>query len=133
MKTRYIPNDFDSECNYAPDLIKLDLQYEQIPTNVIAIVESLETNARAEVVFKNIEGLRVLDEGNLMEYWNEKTSSKGWLWEILEGGWLEQEIKNGGTSTLRIESKSIKEYFIAGSAMCLNVLCKSEPIVKIKK
>lgn len=35
------------------------------------------------------EGFRVLDERELLEYWDPKTRAKGWLWRIESGGWFD--------------------------------------------
>ena len=43
------------------------------------------------VVFTGAEGFRVLDEGNLLEFWPQDSRSPGWIWRIIEGGWFEQE------------------------------------------
>jgi hypothetical protein len=79
----------------------------------------------ARVIFRDVRGFRVLDEGDLCDFWeggyHEKT---GWLYEVHAGGWLELE------STRPIISNhlmpNLREFFIADNT-CLNVLCPAPP------
>lgn len=102
MKTLQISNEFDSECNAMPEIFKIE--FDCLTTNDLLTVNliSLETERKAKVEFRSIESFRVLDEGDLMNYWDEKTRSKGWLWEIIDNGWLESEIKRDSAFHLNL-------------------------------
>lgn len=131
MITFHITNPFDSYCENMPALIHLAFNNETLPTSVRVVFESLENDQRAECVFEDVEGFRVLDEGDMMEFWDERSRSQGWLWEIQKGVWLDLEIDRQSAITLKTLPKGLKEYLIAGSGKCLNILCYSEPKVTL--
>jgi len=81
------------------------------------------------LTFKNVEGFRVLDEGNLLEFWNNKTRSNGWLWKVKKGGWYDQEKKRDGFFTGKAHLTDYDEYMIVGIGMCLNLIGGIEPII----
>jgi hypothetical protein len=41
--------------------------------------------------FRATRGFRVLDEGDLTEFWDPEVRPGGWLWRITQGGWLDLE------------------------------------------
>jgi hypothetical protein len=73
-------------------------------------------------------GHRVLDEGDLLEYWPECSSRNGRLFRIEAGGWLEQEQAREGFLA-RVTQPEIKEYFVAGENACVSVLAWEPPDV----
>ena len=81
------------------------------------------------LTFKNVEGFRVLDEGNLMEFWNNETRSNGWLWKVKKGGWHDQEKERDGFFTGKAHLADYDEYMIVGIGMCLNLIGGIEPII----
>jgi hypothetical protein len=44
-------------------------------------------SAPTYVEFENVSGFRVLDEGNLLEFWCPEVRKPGWLWLVEAGGW----------------------------------------------
>ncbi|GEM66336.1 hypothetical protein SF1_43180 [Sphingobacterium faecium NBRC 15299] len=82
---------------------------------------------KATIKFNGIIGFRVLDEGNLLEFWNNKRP-KGWLLEVVENGWFDLEKKREGFVTGYFEDKP-KEYLILGINDCVSVLTLSTPII----
>lgn len=77
-------------------------------------------------VFKNIIGFRVLDESNLLEFWNNEIRVPGWIWEIERGGWFDLEkIRNGFVEGYH-DNESRKEYLILGQNECLSVILRSD-------
>ncbi len=129
MQARQLQNDFDTECKSMPELININYSCEFTPTKLTATIESLENDKRAIVEFYNIQGFRVLDEGDLMEFWTFDSRPKGWLWEINKGGWFDLEIQRESSLTLKLLTSRNKEYLIAGSGKCLNIICENEPKV----
>ncbi len=83
----------------------------------------------AVVTFIDILGFRLLDEGNLLEYWPECSSENGWLFRILKNGWFDLEQSRSGF--LLEKGKGISEYFIASQNNCLSVLSSEIPMVEI--
>ncbi|UIR54787.1 hypothetical protein LZQ00_10915 [Sphingobacterium sp. SRCM116780] len=79
-----------------------------------------------EVKFTSIVGFRVLDEGNLLEFWNSSRPA-GWIWEIKENGWYDQEKKREGFLLGYMDDFNPKEYLILGQNDCISILCYKEP------
>lgn len=80
-------------------------------------LRNLETQSLTSLQISAVEGFRVLDEGDLLEFWPHCSGS--WLHEITAGGWLDQErLRTGFLSG----DRALKEYLVAGADTCLNVL-----------
>lgn len=77
------------------------------------------------VIFDGVDGYRVLDEGDLLEYWTPSIRPNGWIWEIEEGGWRELESQRVGF--LHMGRDWTREYFILGDNECINVLSVTPP------
>jgi hypothetical protein len=92
-------------------------------------LEFLNLNHPIYVVFKNVEGFRVLDEGNLMEFWNTKTRVDGWLWKVEKNGWHDQEKLRDGFFTGKAHLNDHDEYMIVGTNDCINIITGNEPII----
>lgn len=45
--------------------------------------------------FEVASGFRVLDEGDLLEFWAAEVRVPGWLWRVTGGGWLDLEQPGG--------------------------------------
>lgn len=72
-------------------------------------------------------GFRVLDEGDLLEFWNNETRPKGWLWGVKSGGWYDLEkYRSGFVSGV---TGGYTEYLILGENDCLSVITNDEPII----
>ena len=83
---------------------------------------------KATVKFDRILGFRVLNEGDLLEFWNDQRP-KGWLWEVLENGWFDFEKTRDEFLSACHE---LKEYLILGINDCVNVLTFNTPIISKK-
>ncbi|MCL2918486.1 hypothetical protein [Shewanella litorisediminis] len=73
-----------------------------------------------ELTFEKLLGFRVLDEGDLLEYWAELSLSNGWLYEVSEGGWLEQESLRSGF--MASSHHSPREFLVVTEKECISVL-----------
>ncbi|BFM18381.1 hypothetical protein R50073_45640 [Maricurvus nonylphenolicus] len=82
---------------------------------------------KIDIEFDCPAGYRVLDEGDLLEFWPSCSSGNGWLYEILEGGWLYQERLRKGF--LSLSNSEVKEYFIIGCNYCVGVFAWEDPSV----
>ncbi|MCP4975439.1 MAG: hypothetical protein GY931_04700 [Maribacter sp.] len=77
------------------------------------------------LIFENVVGFRVLDEGDLLEFWNPEVRIDDWIWEIQEGGWTDLEKCRKGF--LSATKSTDTEYFVCGINECLNVITNEHP------
>lgn len=82
---------------------------------------------RFAVLFTDAVGFRVLDEGDLLEFWPAcSTAPGGGLFEIHDGGWLVQESgRNGFMSSAT--RPGLREFLVTGSDDCVGVFAFSAP------
>ena len=78
------------------------------------------------VKFTDVQAFRVMDECHLLEYW--PACSKGWLYEIQDGGWLSQEIQRSG-SLIGDMTPGLREFIVTGCDDCVSVLGYEPPQV----
>lgn len=88
------------------------------------------TNTTYQVFCADVIGFRVLDERDLMEYWPTCSRQNGWLFEITQGGWLNQEHQRPG-SYLSHMNPNAKEFLITGINECVSVISLVEPNIEI--
>ena len=82
--------------------------------------------------FQNVEGFRVLDEGQLSAFWVNGPRAPGWLWEVKSGGWFELESNRsdfimGLTFSLGGIVNSPREFIALGVSDCVSVITWDEP------
>jgi hypothetical protein len=82
----------------------------------------------ATVRFSDVAGFRLLDEGDLLEFWPACAEAKGWLFLVNKNGWFDLESSRPGF--LREKSQGISEYFIASQNSCISVLSSEAPGVE---
>ncbi|UIR54783.1 hypothetical protein LZQ00_10895 [Sphingobacterium sp. SRCM116780] len=109
--------------NKVPQIIGINYNLESL---VVTISFYDPNDEIIEVKFTSIEGFRVLDEGNLLEFWNSSRPA-GWIWEIKENGWFDQEKKREGCLLGYMAGYNLKEYLILGQSDCISILCYNEP------
>ncbi|HTQ99940.1 MAG TPA: hypothetical protein VMH83_08115 [Candidatus Acidoferrum sp.] len=74
--------------------------------------------------FFNTRGFRVLDEGDLLEFWKPENRLAGVAWEIESGGWLDLEkTRSGFLSALH----PAREFLVVGANECVSVIGTSIP------
>jgi hypothetical protein len=115
-----VPFDIPQDC----DLEKIQYESGKLEITVFAP----NGNEVAYVTFEYVEGFRVLDEGNLLEFWPTCSRPNGWIYQINNGGWLNQESERDGF-LVNINRKVFSEYFVIGADKCVNVLSGEPPIV----
>jgi len=82
----------------------------------------------AMVQFESVDGFRVLDEGDLLEFWPTCSWFHGkWLWEVHEGGWFELESTRPGF--VGEKYKGATEYLLVGDNECVSVISRDRPVV----
>lgn len=70
---------------------------------------------------------RVMDEGDLLEFWPMCSLDSGWLHEIHSGGWKDLEATREGF--LSRDRKELKEYFVVSANFCVNFIALKEPVI----
>ncbi|MCL1050810.1 hypothetical protein L2755_14425 [Shewanella abyssi] len=101
------------------------LSYNLDELKIIVVADSA---IRIEVIFYQPIGFRCLDEGDMLEYWENPEVTKNWILQIHDSGWLSQEsMRNGFLS----KSSEVKEYLIKGLNDCVSVLDSDCPSVKL--
>ena len=83
-----------------------------------------------EITFDNPVGFRCLDEGDLLEYWDQQLFVDHWIFEITAGGWKDQESLRKGFIS---QHRGCREFFICGIDDCVNVLANNPPMIKQAK
>jgi hypothetical protein len=84
-----------------------------------------------EYHFDAPRGFRLLDEGDLLRYWETRTFAVDHqLFEILSGGWMDQECQLAGMLDVTSGVGTFREWFICTNNDCLNVLSVNEPLVR---
>lgn len=81
------------------------------------------------VTFENVLGFRVLDEGDLLEFWNLSKKPTGFIWIVESGGWFDLEKTRSGF--VSGHQKENQEYLIIGINECVSVLSHKIPIIQI--
>ncbi|QEL54862.1 hypothetical protein [Chromobacterium paludis] len=95
-------------------------------SGVDVVVQSGSSRNRWRIHFDGAIGLRVLDEGDLLEFWPVCSSQNGRIFRILSGGWKDQEFQREGF-LCRETNPNLPEYFVAGQNHCVSVLSDSPP------
>jgi hypothetical protein len=116
---------FDQESNI------IEVIYTRTGLRIIVIAAtSMFTNIFLDIHFNNISGFRLLDEGDLIAYWeSEAFNSNDHIYEILAGGWSNGEPIPDGILSKR-EFIGFREWFIATTNECITVLSGEEPQVR---
>ncbi|MCG7532690.1 hypothetical protein MHM98_15250 [Psychrobium sp. MM17-31] len=94
----------------------------------LRIVIAAGSNLRIEVCFHQPIGFRCLDEGDLLEFWSNKTVTDNWLLRIHDSGWLAQENHRDGFLS---KHSALNEFLVKGQNECLNVLSTVKPTINL--
>lgn len=101
-----------------------EVRFTPRETNVI--LESPGTANRWRVRFYGASGVRVLDEGDLLEFWPECSAPNGRVFRIYSGGWRDQEAQREGF-LMQHTQPEIPEYFVAGDNECVSLFSHAPP------
>ena len=119
MKFRVIEDAFEN--NETPEVIHIDFDVESL------LVTIRVDGYRIDIEFDSPIGFRVLDEGDLCEFWSTCSSKNGWLHQILSGGWLDQEKQRPEFLSAHVDE--LKEYLVIGCNFCVGVFAWEDPSV----
>lgn len=87
---------------------------------------AIQVRPSASVIFLDAVGFRVLDEGDLLEFWPACSGSSGsGLFEIEDGGWLAQESSRQGF--ISATRPNMREFLISGPNDCVSVFAFNPP------
>ena len=92
-------------------------------------LEFYKDNKGAEITFTSIIGFRLLDEGDLCDYWSEINLKIDWLFEVQQGGWLEFESRRD--DFLSKNHDGVQEFLIISNNDCVNVICYEVPTIEV--
>ena len=118
---------FSNEFELNENLEIINLSYDL--WRLIVTLTVPEFKRMIYVTFENVLGFRMLDEGDLLEFWNMKSGPKGFLWNVESGGWLDLEKTRSGFVSASNEEN--QEYLIIGINECVSVLSNKKPIIEI--
>jgi hypothetical protein len=118
MKAESVQSDISFENSHEV----IDIRYSFGRLSITVSAPHAET---CVITFEEVVGFRVMDEGNLLEFWPECSSQRGWLFRVIEGGWFSQESQRNGF--LAGDVKAISEYLVTGANDCVNILSGLEP------
>lgn len=108
-----------------PEITRVDYDLH----NLVVHIEPTYDAEPIVVTFDSSLGFRVLDEGNLLEFWDHFNLKDGWLFQISSGGWYDLESKrNGFVSQYHSD---VREYLIIGVNECVSVLSVEPPKVVV--
>lgn len=125
MKSKIIDNGFE-----AHDIYELTYTRTGFRAIVIGVVAGEKELAYLDIFFPDIRGLRVLDEGDLIKYWeSEQFRSANCVYEIIEGGWLQEEIV--GILSVSSSVGGYVEYLVATNDYCASILASKPPTLKV--
>jgi hypothetical protein len=96
-------------------VLRLSLQFERVDHPVY-------------LSFNTPKGFRVLDDGDLLAFWNKDTRPEGWLWKVNSGGWFDLEKQRSGFVSGLVGGYS--EYLVLGQNECVSVLTDGEPLIQ---
>jgi hypothetical protein len=89
-------------------------------------VRGISGQRAARVTFQLADAFRVMDEGDLSEFWPVCPPSNGWIFEVTDGGWLSQERNRSG-ALLSTGMPALREFLICGCDDCVNIISREFP------
>lgn len=108
------------------DLELVSVSYVAPDRTVDVVVKAGASSGCWVVHFKNVEGVRILDERDLLEYWPSCSTRNGSLYRIHSGGWIEQESRREGFLL-----RDVCEYLVTSFHECVSVLAYDIPKVVV--
>lgn len=102
------------------------ISYDSWLLRVSLLFSTADIRQTVYVDFTDTIGFRVLDNGNLVEFWSDERPN-GWLWEVNSGGWFDLEKQREGFVTGYFEKTLLTEYLVIGIDDCISILSPSAP------
>ena len=80
----------------------------------------------ARVIFRDVEGFRVMDERDLCEFWPEHSEPNGWLWRVHAEGWIDLERHRPLFNSPDVIA-GLREYLLTDDGKCVSIMCVHPP------
>ena len=108
------------------DVEVLKIAYDVTSADRLVILLESNTMGQFNLVFESPEAIRILDEGQICEFWDIYSSPNGWLWQVNAGGWTELESLRDDFWLKDSATHELREYLIVGD-QCVFVLTQNPP------
>lgn len=112
------------------DVEVLRVHYDVTSADCLTIHLESSSRGNFKLVFNSPEAIRVLDEGQICEFWNTYGAPNGWLWHVTDGGWLALESHRDGFWLADTTPTQLHEYLVVGD-QCVFVLTRHPPTFEI--
>ena len=124
MEPRVEPLTLAGELKAHPSVVAVNYNLSEL-----RILLSVNDDSRIElqVLFRTPAGFRVLDESDLLEFWENHKHGSDWLYLVHEGGWNDLESSRDGY--LSRHQTDLNEYLIVGRNECVSILSYEQPVV----
>lgn len=117
----------ETPCKFQSGVNISDVRFEWGKLSITLI--SGEDKKVAVVRFPWVVGFRLLDEGDLLEFWPSCSAENGWLFLIRKDGWFDLEASRRGFT--REKGQGVFEYFVASQNSCVSILSGDSPEVEV--
>ena len=95
--------------------------------DLVVTLMCVDDRKAAKIKFSEVLGFRLLDEGNLLEFW--EFCKGGWIFLVKKNGWFDLEATRAGF--LLDRNLKLSEFFIAGENDCLSIISGENPVIEI--
>jgi len=123
--------EFNPVCELVPEsaqydrVVLNDINYDLKAVRLTLSFDSLHPDSRRpfQLVFENPQAVRAIDEGQVCEFWKDYHQKNGWLWRVLEGGWMDLETSRGKFWIRDVMQGKLREYMIANNTTVFVLTC----------
>ena len=120
---------FDVSSRYAGIPEITDLMFDLSLLRIALRFQSSESPVYLTI--DGVRGFRVLDEGDLLEFWNSELRAEGWLWIVEKGGWFDLESFREGF--LSAVTGGYTEYLLLGQNECVSIISNKAPTIDMPR
>jgi hypothetical protein len=103
----------------------LSLHYDVTAVDRLTLQLRSSIEGDIQLVFDSPLGVRVLDEGQICEFWNSYSTPNGWLWRVLDGGWVALESQRSVFWATQDPARVV-EYLVVDD-QCVSVMTTAPP------
>ena len=103
----------------------VDIHYDLDKLEITISLNNQENDKK--IIFEEVCGFRALDEGDLFSWWKETNLTKGWCFEVSEGGWFDFERQR--KDFVSGSTNSYREFLVIGVDLCVSVITNEEPTI----
>jgi len=97
---------------------------------VTGFIPDSQESMYMEIFFPDIRGVRVLDEGDLIKFWEtEQFKEPHCVYQIQEGGWLSENMS--GILSVTASVGDYLEFLVATNDYCASIIASEKPMIKI--